>query len=207
MQESIARLRPESASRVLEKHSQFSAIGGPWKRAFDVAMAVVALLLLMPLMLAAAVVIRLFTDGSLIASERLIGRGGATFVGYRLRLPGANPKTTRWANRVAESFRASSLDKLPQLFNVVRGDMSLVGPRPRAPAEFSDYFAQAPECLLARPGLISIWQSYNPPSSDQQTEIALERHYVSNWSARLDFALLSKIILAARNTDERKYAA
>jgi lipopolysaccharide/colanic/teichoic acid biosynthesis glycosyltransferase len=52
-----------------------------------------------------------------------------------------------------------------------------------------------------------IWQSYNPPLSDQQTEIALERHYVNNWSARLDFALLSKIILAARNADERTYAA
>ena len=85
--------------------------------------------------------------------------------------------------------------------------MSLVGPRPRAPAEFSGYFAQAPECLLARPGLVSIWQSYKPALSDLQTEIALDRHYVSNWSARLDFALLSKIILAARNADERTYAA
>jgi hypothetical protein len=52
-----------------------------------------------------------------------------------------------------------------------------------------------------------IWQSCNPPLSDQQTEIALERHYLNNWSARLDFALLSKIILAARNADERTYAA
>jgi len=132
-----------SATRVVERHTQFSPVGEPWKRAFDVAMAVVALLLLMPLMLAAAVVIRLLTDGSLIVSERLIGHGGTTFFGYRFRLPVANPKTTRWANRVAESFRASSLDKLPQLFNVIRGDMSLTGPRPRAPAEFNDYFAQA----------------------------------------------------------------
>jgi exopolysaccharide production protein ExoY len=196
MQESISRLRLESASRVVERHSPFSAVGGPWKRAFDVAMAVVALLLLMPLMLAVTLVIRLLTNGSLILSERLIGRGGTTFVGYRFRLPVANPKTR--ANRVAASFRASSLDKLPQLFNVVRGDMSLIGPRPRAPAEFSDYFAQAPECLFAKPGLISIWQSYNPPFGDLQTEIALDRHYVSNWSARLDFALLCKMIFAAR---------
>ena len=69
MQRSIARLRPEPASRVLEKDTQFSAVGGPWKRAFDVAMAGVALILLMPLMLAVAVVIRLLTDGSLILSE------------------------------------------------------------------------------------------------------------------------------------------
>ena len=75
---------------------------------------------------------------------------------------------------VAESFRASSLDKLPQLFNVIRGDMSLIGPRPRAPAEFNDYFAQAPECLFAKPGLTSILQGYNPPLSDLQTEIALD---------------------------------
>jgi Bacterial sugar transferase len=70
MQESLARLRLESATRVVERHSQFSPVGEPWKRAFDVAMAVVALLLLMPLMLAAAVVIRLLTDGSLIVSEK-----------------------------------------------------------------------------------------------------------------------------------------
>ena len=104
MQRSIAGLRPEPASRVLEKDTQFSAVGGPWKRAFDVAMAGVALILLMPLMLAVAVVIRLLTDGSLILSERLMGRGGATFVGYRFRLPVANPKTARWSNRIAEIY-------------------------------------------------------------------------------------------------------
>lgn len=206
MQESLARLRLESATRVVERHSQFSPVGEPWKRAIDVAMAVVALLLLMPLMLAAAVVIRL-TDGSLIVSERLIGHGGTTFVGYRFRLPVANPKTTRWANRVAESFRASSLDKLPQLFKVIRGDMSLIGPRPRAPAEFNDYFAQAPDCLFAKPGLTSILQSYNPPLSDLQTEIALDLHYVRNWSIGLDLALLSKAIAATHRDRTSKFAA
>ena len=199
MQKAIAKLWLASASRVLEKHSQFPPVGGPSKRAFDVAMAVVALLLLMPLMLAAAILTRLLTNGSVILSERLIGHGGTTFVGYRFRLPVANPKTTHWANHAAESLRASSLDKLPQLFNVVRGDMSLVGPRPRAPAEFSDYFAQPPECLLARPGLISIRHTYKRPLTDLQNEIVLDRRFVRNWSARLDFALLSKIIFAGRH--------
>ena len=79
--------------------------------------------------------------------------------------------------------------------------MSLVGPRPRFANEFSHYFAQAPECLLARPGFIGIWESYNQAFSDQQTEIVLDRHYVCNWSARLDFVLLGKALFSIRRLD------
>jgi lipopolysaccharide/colanic/teichoic acid biosynthesis glycosyltransferase len=122
MQESIARLRADSASRVVEENLRSPPLGGAWKRAFDIA-------------------------------------------------------------------------------NVIRGYMSLIGPRPRPAAEFSDYFTQEQECLRARPGFISIWQSYYPALTDQHAEIALDRQYVCNWSARLDFALLCNAIFAIRRAD------
>jgi len=185
MRDTIAGLRPNSASGVLDKNVSLP-LGGASKRAFDVVM--------MPLMLATAILVRLFTKESIILCERLICLRGRMFVGYRFRILVAKETSSSWASGVAGALRASSLDELPQLVNVIRGDMSLVGPRPRAAAELSDYFAQAPECLIARPGFISICQSYNPASSDHLTEIMLDCHCVGNWSARLDFALLGKAI-------------
>jgi len=152
-------------------------------------------------MLAIAVLIRVLTEDSIFRSERLIGRGGWIFVGYRFRIPVAEKSSPYWVGGAAEALRASSLDKLPQLFNVIRGDMSLVGPRPRAAAELSDYFAQAPDCLVARPGFISVQESYNSAFTDQQAEIVLDRHYVRNSSARLDFLLLSEAIFGIRHAD------
>src|SRR5262245_61868026 len=139
MRDTIAGLRPNSASRVLDENVSLP-LGGASKRAFDVVIAGVALLLLMPLMLATAILVRLFTKESIILCERLIGLRGRTFVGYRFRIPVAKETSSR-ASGVAGALRASSLDELPQLVNVIRGDMSLIGPRPRAAAELSDYFA------------------------------------------------------------------
>jgi len=202
MRDSIARPGIKSASRVLEEISDFPPLGGRWKRAFDIAMAGMALLVLMPIMFATAVLIRLLSADSVILCERLIGRGGRTFVGYKFHSPGANVETSSyWAERAAEALHASGLDQLPRLFNVIRGDMSLIGPRPRAAAEVGTYFAQAPECLLARPGLISLWPTCNPPFGEHRTEIALDRYYVSNWSMGLDFVLLGKTILAIQRDD------
>jgi len=202
MQESIARLRAGSASRVVEENLRSPPLGGARKRVFDVAIAGLALLVLMPLMLAMALLCRLLTEEFIFLSERLIGRGGRIFVGYRFRIPVVNSETAgRWANQIAKSLRASSLDQLPQLFNVIRGDMSLIGPRPRPAAEFGEYFTQGQECLRARPGFINVWQSYYPALTDQHAEIALDRHYVCNWSARLDFALFCRAIFAIRHAD------
>jgi len=197
MQEWMTRQRLDCASRQLEQHPHLPPLGGAWKRAIDVAMAGAALILLMPLMLATAVIIRLLTRDSIVLSEHLIGRGGRTFVGYRFRVPGVNATCNgRWGERVAEALSRSRLETLPQFFNVMRGDMSLIGPRARAAAEFGDYYTQAPECQLARPGLISISETYAADLREQRTEIALDRHYVRHWSMGLDFALLRKALFS-----------
>ncbi|RPI31981.1 MAG: hypothetical protein EHM67_17100, partial [Hyphomicrobiaceae bacterium] len=119
---------------------------------------------------------------TIILSERLCGRECRTFVGYKFRIPFVNANGSCWAKYFAEALRGSGLDQLPQFFNIIWGDMSLIGPRPRTAAEFRDYFVRAPECLLARPDFISIRQSYRPTYGDQRAEVALDRYYVRNWS-------------------------
>jgi len=202
MLEEISRSRMDCASGVLADYASLPPLGGPWKRVIDVAMAGVALVVLIPLMLATAALIRLLTQNSSIVSERLLGRGGRTFVGYRFRVPAAPAQDTNaYVQCVAAALSRTSLDKLPQFINVMRGDMSLIGPRPRAAVEFGDYLTQAPECQLARPGLISIAEIYGVGRGEQRTEIALERYYVSHWSMRLDFALLSKAMFCNHHRD------
>ena len=197
MQGSIARLRPYSGRSALEDCSGL----GRWKRTIDLVVAGIALLVLLPLIVLTAVVVRLVTEEHILLSERLLGRGGRTFVGYKFRIPVANAESaSHWAERVAKALRKSSLDQLPRLFNVIRGDMSLFGPRPRTMAEFRD-FVRAPECLRARPGLIGIWQIYGPTFRYRGAEIALDRYYVRNCSIELDLALLSKAISAGHRDD------
>ena len=186
-----------SGRGVRERDSRHAALGGVRKRAFDVVMAGIALILLMPIMLVTAVLIRLSMMGeSIIVAECLIGLGGRAFARYKFRTAGG----LRWAEILSEALSRSSLDKVPQLFNVVRGDMSLAGPRPRIAHEMHD-FAQVPECLLARPGLIGMWQAYGQKGGNYRSEIALDRYYVRHWSMRLDFALLINALLAAHHED------
>jgi exopolysaccharide production protein ExoY len=78
----------------------------------------------------------------------------------------------------------------------MRGDICLIGPRARAAAEFGDDFALAPECQLARPGLISLSETYGADLGGLRGEIALDRHYVKHWSLGLDFVLLRKTLFS-----------
>ena len=171
-------------------------------RKIDVAMAGIGLLVLTPIMLVTAVLIRLLAGEPLILPKDMIGFGGRVFVTYKFRTKVGNASANLWAEYLVEALRRSSLDKLPQLFNVIRGDMCLVGPRPRSANEFLLYFTQAPECLLARPGLDRHVASLRPePRPRQSTEVALDRHYVRHWSMRLDFALLNNAISVSHHED------
>ena len=202
MQESTAAARLSSAGRLLKDNLSAPPLGGVLKRAFDLAVAGIALVALMPLIFLTAILVRLLTRQFILLPECLIGRRGRIFVSYKFRFPVANAGSPdAWATRAAEALHDTGLDQLPQLFNVIRGEMSLIGPRPRAAQEFRHYFAQGPECLRARPGMISIWQSSDRNLRDPRTEIALDRYYVCNWSVSLDFWILSKIIFARRRGD------
>jgi exopolysaccharide production protein ExoY len=195
-------------------------LGGTAKRTIDLMGASLALVLLAPLMIIAAVLVRLFLGGPVLFAQRRVGFGGRTFVCYKFRTmfvdadrildehlradPAAalewrqtrklknDPRVTCLGN----VLRKSSIDELPQLFNILRGEMSLVGPRPVQPDELSRYGHHARAYLQARPGLTGMWQANGRSSVDYLGRVARDCYYARHWSLWLDLLLLIKTIPA-----------
>jgi len=200
-------------------------VGGALKRALDVAIALLVLLLLGPLMGLIAVGIRLSMGGPVIFRQERIGFNGYTFVCFKFRSMVQNaddilrehlahePSAAReWQEtqklrhdpRVSffgNLLRKSSLDELPQLFNVLRGEMSCVGPRPIVKAELGRYGSHARTCFRARPGITGMWQTNGRNRLSYAERVALDHYYVSHWSFRLDMLLLLKTIPAVLRVD------
>ena len=179
-------------------------LGGPWKRAFDVTVGGIALITLTPILLAIAGLIRLLLGAPIFVAVERIGYKGRTFKYYAFRTDqntnsGQDALTRRsysqgtfWANAVGQVLRDSGLAEMPRLINVVRGDMSLIGPRPIAGSELLKYSAKVPEYFFARPGLTGIWRHVDR----RRSRLAVDRYYVRYWSIRLDLALLVRAIFA-----------
>jgi lipopolysaccharide/colanic/teichoic acid biosynthesis glycosyltransferase len=192
-----------------------AAIGGGWqfrlKGAADRAVALVALLLLAPLLLAIALAVRVGSIGPVLFRQRRVGRGGETFVLFKFRTmvedpgvagftlshgiaPGGIEGTDRRTG-VGRWLRAISLDELPQLVNVLRGEMSLIGPRPERP-EYVELFAKLvpgyTERHRVKSGITGWAQAHGLRG---QTSIAdrveLDNYYIENWSLALDLRILA----------------
>jgi lipopolysaccharide/colanic/teichoic acid biosynthesis glycosyltransferase len=103
-----------------------------------------------------------------------------------------DPRVTR----VGRLLRGWSLDELPQLWNVVRGDMALVGPRPPLPNEVSLYDRQVSRRLLVRPGITGLWQVSGRSDLDWDDSVRLDLYYVENWSLALDALIVWKTVFA-----------
>jgi exopolysaccharide production protein ExoY len=201
-------------------------IGGFPKRAIDIALSLTALILLVPIMLMIAALIRVAMGGPIIFRHDRIGLNGRMFRCYKfrsmvvdadevlVRYLASNPDAAaEWRKRqklqhdprvgcLGRALRKSSLDELPQLYNVLRGDMSLIGPRPVVPDELERYGVYAAECLSTRPGVTGMWQVSGRSSVDYSTRVALDRYYVRRWSLWLDLALLIKTIPALLNIED-----
>lgn len=174
-------------------------MGGFPKRALDVAIAVIALAFLAPILIGAGLLVRLLLGGPIIRTERAIGLGGRQFGRYMFRtaVNDGHPAPSwrafgsddgAWVEFFGELLRRSDLDKLPQLVNVVLGDMSLVGPQAIAPQKAQSHLSEVPEVLLARPGLIGPWANpRNLPTC--ATDVALDGSYVRHWSMWLDLKI------------------
>ena len=128
-----------------------------------------------PVLLIAAAAIRLDSPGPAFYTQIRVGERGRHFTMFKLR---------------------SSLDELPQLFNVVRGDMSLVGPRPALPQEVAEYDSEARRRLLVKPGLTGLWQVSGRSDLSWDSTVALDRHYVENRGAQLDVEILANTLKA-----------
>jgi lipopolysaccharide/colanic/teichoic acid biosynthesis glycosyltransferase len=182
----------------------------------DVAGAIIGLAIAAPLFVLVAIAVRVTSDGPVFFSQIRVGRGGATFRIFKFRsmvtdaeqkrkhLEGLSvysdqrlfkiPKDPR-VTRVGRVLRRTSLDELPQLVNVLLGDMSLVGPRPPLPSEVALYEEHHYSRFEMRPGITGPWQtSGRNEISDFDSVVQLEQEYLRYWSIWRDCAILLKTV-------------
>ena len=172
------------------------------RRLVDIIVSALALLLSAPLLLGAMAAIRLESPGSVIYRQRRVGKDGRPFDVLKLRtmVDGAehigaglavNAGDSR-ITRVGGLLRRASLDELPNLVNVLRGDMSLIGPRPTLPAQVEQYTARQRRRLAVKPGLTG-WAQVNGRAALPWPErIELDLYYIEHRSLALDLKILSR---------------
>jgi exopolysaccharide production protein ExoY len=189
-------------------------IGGLFKRGFDIAGALAGIVLLGPLLVMLAMLVKFSDGGRVVYGHARIGRNGNVFRCLKFRTMvengdevlaahfAKNPQDRgEWAatrklqndprvTRVGAVLRRLSLDELPQMFNILRGEMSFVGPRPVVSDELELYGTAADFYLQSRPGLTGLWQVSGRNDVSYGTRIAFDRHYVENWSFAFDLKIL-----------------
>ena len=175
------------------------------KQLLDFLISLVGLILLLPLFGIIAVAIKIDDRGPVFFRQERAGKDGRIFRIYKFRsmVVGAEHKgagvfveeNDSRITRVGKFLRHTSLDELPQLFNVLKGEMSLVGPRPTLPYQVERYDARQRERLTVKPGITG-WAQVNGRNFLSWPErIELDLWYVDNWSLRLDFYIFVKTIL------------
>ena len=176
------------------------------KRAMDVVIAGAGLLLGGPVLVAAMAAIRLESPGHPIYRQRRIGRAGAPFDLYKLRtmVHGAEHMGAGMAvnegdsriTRVGAFLRRTSLDELPNLLNVLRGEMSLVGPRPLPQRDYERLEDWHRKRYLVLPGITGLWQVSGRADLDFDDLVRLDFLYLERWSVFLDLSILVKTVPA-----------
>lgn len=186
------------------------------KRAIDVVGAALALLMLSPIFVVSAVLVSLSSPGPVFYRQQRVGRNGRlfNFLKFRTMLVDADEKRSELessnecdgpifkirrdprvtaAGRILRKF---SIDELPQLVHVLRGEMSLVGPRPPLPEEVATYNDWERQRLLVKPGITCIWQVSGRSDLDFDTWVNLDVSYIRDWDLALDLEILAKTIPA-----------
>jgi lipopolysaccharide/colanic/teichoic acid biosynthesis glycosyltransferase len=189
------------------------------KRALDIVGAVLSLLILSPLMAAIAIAIRIDTRGPAVFSQRRVGRDGRFFRCYKFRSMKQDAEEHLRSNeelydeyrrnhfklsldrdprltRIGRILRKASLDELPQFWNVLIGNMSLVGPRPVVPEELALYGERVPLFLSIKPGMTGAWAVEGRSRVGYPDRARIELSYVLDWSLGTDLSLLLKTIPA-----------
>ncbi|MEY4662548.1 MAG: Undecaprenyl phosphate N,N-diacetylbacillosamine 1-phosphate transferase [Pseudomonadota bacterium] len=187
------------------------------KRLFDTLVAALLLVMLLPMMLLIALLLKL-EGGSVLFAHQRIGKNGRKFDCYKFRsmVPNAEQQLqsllqhnahlkAEWdkehklkddprISRMGDFLRRTSLDELPQLFNVLKSEMSLVGPRPIVEDELQKYGLDKSYYLMVRPGMTGLWQVSGRNDVDYETRVYLDAWYVKNWSLWYDLAILFKTV-------------
>jgi exopolysaccharide production protein ExoY len=195
-------------------------LGGLAKRAFDIAVAATAILMLAPLMIGVAVLVRLTSPGAVLYGHTRIGFGGKSFRCWKFRTMVThgdivlanhlrdNPDArAEWqatqklrqdprVTPLGSVLRKLSVDELPQLFNILSGEMSIVGPRPIVTDEVRRYGPSLGHYLRARPGLTGLWQVSGRSDLGYRRRVLMDRCYASRWSLLADIGIILRTIPA-----------
>lgn len=203
-----------------------SPTGGLLKRIFDIVIAVFLLGLVAPVLFIISVLIYLSSGRPIIFAHERVGFQGATFKCYKFRtmvnnaderleaylrqFPDAKDEWNRFhklkydprVTALGRFLRKSSVDELPQLINVLRGDMSCVGPRPVTKKELARYRNAAKQYIKVRPGITGLWQVSGRSNMSYENRIILDSIYVKRWTVGLDVKILVKTIPAVVRFNE-----
>lgn len=195
-------------------------LGGLSKRLLDCAIAGTLLVLTLPLMAIVVGLILVLDGGAPLFAHSRVGYGGRNFACYKFRTMrrdadailaahlAARPEAAReWDETrklrddprvtwLGAFLRKSSLDELPQLFNILKGEMSCVGPRPVTRDELLRYDTHVDDYLRSRPGLTGLWQVMGRSGTDFATRVSFDHHYVSTWSFLSDLSILARTPVA-----------
>jgi exopolysaccharide biosynthesis polyprenyl glycosylphosphotransferase len=189
---------------------------GMAKHGFDVLAAAFALIIFSPVLLICAVVVKLTSKGPAFFAQERVGRDAKTFKVYKLRtmVDDAEEQLVDLRDRnevdgplfkladdprvtpFGRFLRKYSIDELPQLWNVLKGDMSLVGPRPALPREVAEWDDEVFDRLRVRPGITGMWQVSGRSDSSFEEYLRLDLYYVDNWSILVDVAILLRTVPA-----------
>lgn len=206
-------------------HPSLQGLPGATKRLLDVLFAACGLLLALPVMLAIALLIRLDSPGPILFRQKRVGLNGREFWMYKFRTMGLDAEARHQAllafnemkdgvifkmtndprvTRIGRILRRTSLDELPQLYNVLRRDMSLIGPRPLPTYEVAKHEPHQLRRLEVLPGCTGLWQVSGRSEIDSfQKMVDLDLEYIERWSPGYDLSILFKtvtVVLAGRGS-------
>lgn len=185
------------------------------KRCFDLISSVTAVIVLIPLYLIIAVLVKADSKGSVIFAHERLGRCGKKIKVYKFRtmVPNAEHILTHMSKemilkfeenfkiendpritRLGRILRETSLDELPQLINIIKGEMSIVGPRPIVQKELEKYGSSGEKLLTVKPGLTGYWQVNGRSDTSYEERVKLDMYYIDKRNLRMDILIILKTI-------------
>ncbi len=194
----------------------FSGASRVTKRFLDLTLSIIGLILISPLLLIVAILIKSFDRGSILYTQKRIGQNNKEFDVYKFRTMNEGSHEQR-AQVMSETnkdprlakdpqdpritkpglfLRRWSIDEIPQIINVLKGEMSLVGPRPPLAEEVNQYEKSETRRLLVKPGLTGLWQVSGRSELDWEDAVRLDLYYVENWSLTLDILIIIRTAAA-----------
>jgi exopolysaccharide biosynthesis polyprenyl glycosylphosphotransferase len=184
------------------------------KRALDLSLVLLSLPVVIPIVTVIAIAVKLDSPGPILFGHKRVGKDGREFRMWKfrsmvdgadkmrnqlVRQTGVDARRPKWADdprvtRVGKLLRRTSLDEIPNIINVIRGEMSIVGPRPPTPSEVALYEPWQRQRLNTEPGLTCLWQVSGRSKIPFEEQCLLDIYYIQNWSIRLDLQILLRTI-------------